>query len=728
MKKNNLSQTGFNLNDKYGFTFIELLIVISIVLLLGVISIGMIWNYDEKTNNTKIETDSDSLKNSFLSYYGANKIFPMPGWNNNYFKSDWIYAHSWETDVFWVHGYVTEDILPKAYLNYLPLDPKSNQFYAYGKTMTGETQFEIASVIWNNNLPVTKLDWNYPWETWPISLIREYNWPNFVKDKSKTSFPYNPDELLLTAKINSYSWSVEVNNTSLQDSQLLGERLLSWDEIKVPRWWYAEVYFSDWSNSMLWDSSTGSILVLVDMAYKKENNLATKIKLALTSWTLWTRATSLDDDSQFDVFTADASAAVRWTIFWVSKTDDTTNITVNVWSVAIAGTYITGNGDLVEAIQNDEVSKPSLTVSTSTAITNITVWQESIQVISVELWDSPKSTDISSSSALDNTNPPSSNFLNLDSLENILLELVKIESGNLYIKNREAYNWAKLYVSGTGAITGTDTGDYLKFDVNWLSWEKEIKLCKDIKVWTSTTQSCTPSMKVVLWTDMELEQETSIENPFTKTDSDSVSKCGRGEKHFDYVETDWKIQTWECIENSLEADWWDLVAYAPYDENNNFNLYKTWWTHYSSTWASFTVNDWVLTASGTSWYLKYSNLSLNGDFAVEMSVRGVNRTTWPYNLFNLLWLKAELNDSKIKINTSNIIYELNITDTNLHTILVNKTSSHISLFIDWELKEKVSHTTQISDSILTIWSIFWFSYVQQWNDIIDYVKVYKKTP
>ena len=62
---------------------------------------------------------------------------------------------------------------------------------------------------------------------------------------------------------------------------------------------------------MLASDTQSSELILADMSYSQENNLVTRIKLALLAGTLWTNASALDEDSEFDVFTADASAAVR---------------------------------------------------------------------------------------------------------------------------------------------------------------------------------------------------------------------------------------------------------------------------------------------------------------------------------------------------------------------------------------------------------------------------------
>jgi hypothetical protein len=75
----------------------------------------------------------------------------MPDWNTNYFNIDTSYSHS-SSGAFWIYWSITEDTLPKKYLDVLPLDPRTNSYYAYWKTLENvddlvKNQFEIASVL-----------------------------------------------------------------------------------------------------------------------------------------------------------------------------------------------------------------------------------------------------------------------------------------------------------------------------------------------------------------------------------------------------------------------------------------------------------------------------------------------------------------------------------------------------------------------------------------------------
>ena len=65
---------------------------------------------------------------------------------------------------------MTENTLPKKYIDILPLDPRTNSYYAYGKTKD-YTEFELAAVQIIRENPVAKVIWNYKAEVWPFNLI-----------------------------------------------------------------------------------------------------------------------------------------------------------------------------------------------------------------------------------------------------------------------------------------------------------------------------------------------------------------------------------------------------------------------------------------------------------------------------------------------------------------------------------------------------------------------------
>lgn len=319
--------------NKKGFSFVEIIITIAIVALLAVIWYTSKSSYDNNINNTKVISDMKTIDNALNSYYVNLWELPMPDGNTNFYWVDRTYIHSYDDlATYWVHGFITQDTLPKQYIDIIPLDPRTNSYYAYWRTKDS-AEYEISWIQVINEKSVAQVTWIYSAEDSNNSqrwLIREYNGPNFVLDWSSTNLPYNPEELILVAKFGETTWIVEVNWVQLSGDELKSYIIREWDIIETLAD-EVEIYFSDGSVSVL---EMNSKIQLNKLNFKWEDNLATNIKIALWVWKIWTKATSLDDESKFEIYTTDTTAAVRWTIFAVSNdTNNTTEVTVIEWVI-----------------------------------------------------------------------------------------------------------------------------------------------------------------------------------------------------------------------------------------------------------------------------------------------------------------------------------------------------------------------------------------------------------
>jgi type II secretory pathway pseudopilin PulG len=344
------------ITSKKWFSFIEIIVSIAIIIIISVVAVTTHSSMVDKTNNSKIVSDITTLENSITSYKNETSKFPEPEWNLKYFKEDTSYSHDMAT-AFWVSWYITQNTIPAKYLNYLPLDPKTGQYYALAVTKD-EKSYEIAWVTKKNETYESAVSWNWKGEYWPANLVREYNWPNFVYNESVTNFPYNPEELLLTAKISNFSWSVLINWINYND-EILSKDLVEWDKIIVWTWSYAEVYFSDWSYSTLWDTDTETEIVFSQMRYKEKTNIFTNIKLALNVWSIWTKASKLWEKSEYEIYTTDTIAAVRWTIFWLRKNWTTSTVSVIEWKVEVTkiNNWVSNFEDLTKELKEDNLEK-----------------------------------------------------------------------------------------------------------------------------------------------------------------------------------------------------------------------------------------------------------------------------------------------------------------------------------------------------------------------------------
>jgi len=304
--------------NKQAFSFVEIIISVSIIVLLTVVTVWINSSYKDSSYNTQIVSGTETIKSSIESFLQENSSLPMPWWNNNFFTTNGSYTHSFTwSNSFWVYGSFTQNSIPKKYLDILPLDPRSNAYFSYWKTNNSidvvANQFEVAWVLKEDWTYLSKVIWNYSAEVWPYNLIREYNWPNFVYDSSKENLPYNPEELILTVKD--------------QDGKIYRE----WDMI-ITAEESKELYFSDGSVSIL---EPNSELTLNKLNFPNNDNLNTVVKLALGAGAIWTKATKLNDESEFEVYTTDSSAAVRGTVFWVSKLTNATDVLVVEWEVDV---------------------------------------------------------------------------------------------------------------------------------------------------------------------------------------------------------------------------------------------------------------------------------------------------------------------------------------------------------------------------------------------------------
>ncbi len=299
------------MKQKKAFSFVELIIVVSIVILLAVIVVSISNNISLKAQNSKVKSDLQSLNNALSSYLNSEKVLPFPKWNLNFFDKDWNYIHedfNWgkitNNKTYWVYGKITEKSLPKSFFDGDILDPRTNEYYSYWITKDRKN-FEIAWIIEKKDFVFEAVVlWNYKAEKWIYSLIREYNWAHFVEDK-KSYLPYNPYEKILV--VTDQDWNIYREN----------------DEIITKSWEEKTLYFSDGSISLLKENSK---LKLTKLDFPKKNKLITQIKLTLDAWVIWTKATKLlwdgkdEDSSSFKIQSWDITAAVRWTVFKVAKT------------------------------------------------------------------------------------------------------------------------------------------------------------------------------------------------------------------------------------------------------------------------------------------------------------------------------------------------------------------------------------------------------------------------
>lgn len=686
--------------NKKAFSIVEILVAISIIVILSAIAITYSSNKEITTQNTKIKTDISTIETSFEKYFADKQSYPMPDGNKKFYDNQTSYVHSYEdSNTFWVSGFITDLNLPKEYISYLPIDPKTNQYYWYAK-LKSDKWFQIASVIqdkYGNYESIVK--WNYKWDGGMYDLVREYAWPNLISNKSKTYFAYNPAQRVLVWKIIDFSGSVSINWDS---NDLFKKTLREWTKILVSTWWYAKVYLSDGSELYIWDNSKQTDLTLSKMQFKKENNKFTSIKIALNLWTIFSKAPNLDDDSDFEIYTQDAVAAVRWTVFWLSRDNNSnswTSIALIEWKIEVKKIKDRYEKWEYEFKNLDYFNEIPWVMSWSWIIEVNKLEQEKwISINNPSCKTNCKSWINSNTWALNNI----SKDIKQEVIENFPKTIKNIELPNpqintnswmIYffeegdeakkqllktIKNAKklvltSYTWAQYELQNNwrdknnleinGNTTFNDESKYTDINENNFSIQfcSESDCSKEIKLsaWVDINKTDTDYSIFTSWYDTLLEADydnfdinsywgsgsiwtTNWYNlSWTWNFTDSFKKKFPFQS-FDLPSFSWKsinsckpVLIWNVLENDKCSDTWQII--------------NTWWLYYDYKNKIALYNTWLinykwmfLDNNSNNDYLKYKldNNTFSWKYIIELWVRGADlQRLWSinYNLFNLTW-------------------------------------------------------------------------------------------
>lgn len=326
--------------NKKWFSFVEIIIVISILILLWFVVMKISGDSKQKTINATIESQLSNLWVALNSEITEKKELSLPNGTLNYFNKEWWYSHENFSDKdlesIWVYGVLSQS----NFLSEIPRDPRNNQYYSYGLLKDKQT-FEVAWVIKNWADYLAKISGNYTGDKWTISLIREYNWPYFIADW-EGKLPYNPEKVLLTATDKNWNSFEEKDILEHKDWKIFKNNVEIWKiaDLATEENWkkYYDLYFSEWSIARL------DLKDDIKLTFWRDNDLFTfvkwndksKIAMFLDAGSMWIFAWSQrESDSDFSVTTADTTAAVRWTVFWVNANNDKKQFTLIKWKIEI---------------------------------------------------------------------------------------------------------------------------------------------------------------------------------------------------------------------------------------------------------------------------------------------------------------------------------------------------------------------------------------------------------
>ncbi len=720
-----------NLKHNWGFSLAEIIMTILIILTIWIIWVTYSHSYKLSQYNTRRIVDIDTLQNTINAYYEVNKIYPEPNWNKQYYDENGIYTHSGEL-AYWVSWFVTTKTFPKQFMNYLPVDPQSNNFYAYAKTNWDTLNYQFATLLNNKWSYSTYIKWDFPWEdlSW---IIKEYGWPNFLIHWSEQYLPYNPYELKLIWNINFYSWSIKIN-----DSDIIRE-IVEWDILKISTWWIANVYLSDWSELQIWDETKETKLVFTDLKYKNNDNIVTKVLLTLNLWEVWVKAPKLEQDSEFKIETDNAAASLRWTVFWMSNEwNGSWSINLIEWKIEVEKKVLENDNTFIWP----DFSWSWFIVEDNKTYMEVKPWEDSVLL----KYSTDTDNTIISTWNLDNTivnktlEPIS--YLNSSYIPKIL-DITKSLTWmiNLSLENKWA-NFVKITWSSTNKLFPVSSNSWV-IELNNITWFEigaiKIQLYASWAWFVNQLQSWIKEIEIPLWLE---------EYPTTETPKDK--KCNK----------------W----SSLFAHFWcrnnNLLAYAQYSESWDIFLYDKNWNIFPGTSSGIlTSGEIVFERNLEKIFLGTESINLDMPFKNDPSFRNqilnkFKNKIWfntitsgniKYDISSLglknkfdiriqikwKYLKQILNNSS-SINGVNLIKiwdnQIFINDTrNLKDEINNNDLYKIKLSINWDNKKiEIIHTKWPKQSLLlqqnitlnwNLWDLYIWSDTK-WNNNINFIKIF----
>jgi len=135
---------------KNGFTFIELIIVISIIAILTSIWFySYIW-YLSESRDSQRKSDLSQVTSALKIYKQKRWYYALPGDNFNIVYSWTTVAYQWKLNKN-VHLNTLEN---------LPTDPKIKIYYTYSVT-TNKQEFELGATLENDDINQAIIKWNY---------------------------------------------------------------------------------------------------------------------------------------------------------------------------------------------------------------------------------------------------------------------------------------------------------------------------------------------------------------------------------------------------------------------------------------------------------------------------------------------------------------------------------------------------------------------------------------
>ena len=341
-----------------GFTLVELIVVISILIILGTIAFISIANYSKNSRDSVRISDISRMKTSLELFQIEASRYPDP--NNS-----WAVTYSWTTAWSqWDFGQIAFQSVDK--LDKLPVDPLTEEMYDYSVTST-KKEYQLSWVMETDEYTsLNKAEVNANNEIWTLRVSWNYNGETIKVQSGTTTYVLAVPSIIATEP-----WDL---------LDIITNNKLAFDWFKNLPQKYAWGYFKQ-----IWETNPINLVNVSDFVLyswdlndlatdtTKQQALLTKLKNAYT-WTDIVTSANISRLANLDPSSATEQEIItRWVIYWTKK-----SLTSD--SISIATTSVTYTWCL--AITQDGHSIPQLShLQTSSHTSTGTVTTESTTMI-----------------------------------------------------------------------------------------------------------------------------------------------------------------------------------------------------------------------------------------------------------------------------------------------------------------------------------------------------------
>lgn len=213
------------MNQKLGFTFVELIVVVAIIGILSTLGFisytSSLWDARDSTR----KSDSASISSALKQYKQSRWSYPIPSPGDNFYINIGVAWTNTGALQWTLNNKVTISTLDN-----IPQDPKADLYYSYSVTPNRQ-EYQIAATLENNDTPLSILQWDYT----SVSKIRLPTIMLATGSTSSIDVVLYPDLFIFDNQIHNLSYDFTWDNIPVIDGTTTNYLLIEADA--SGSWW-----------------------------------------------------------------------------------------------------------------------------------------------------------------------------------------------------------------------------------------------------------------------------------------------------------------------------------------------------------------------------------------------------------------------------------------------------------------------------------------------------------